>query len=115
MGRYAQHDASERRTARLSVKLTPTEQQALAAHAASQGATPSTFARELIFRRSAAVVAATRRNPEAAELLRELSAIGNNLNQLAHRANETRRIASENALLVALDLHRQAIARVLDL
>ncbi len=115
MGRYNRDHATERRTAFLGIQLTPTERSELNAAAARQGARPSAYAREVIFRRSAAIVAATRRNPEAAGLLRELSAIGNNLNQLAHRANTARQIKAETALLAALDLHRQAIARVLDL
>jgi hypothetical protein len=115
MGRYARDDNAERRTAFLGLQLTPTEQAALRSAAARQGATPSAYAREMLFRRSAAVVAATRRNPEAAALLRELSALGNNLNQLAHRANSIGQIRSEEALLDALEWHRQAIAHVLDL
>lgn len=115
MGRYARHDATERRTAFLGIQLTPTERAALDAAAAQAGALPSSYAREMLFRRSAAVVAATRRHPQSAALMRELSAIGNNLNQLAHQANAAGYVRSEDALLAALDLHRQAIARVLDL
>jgi hypothetical protein len=115
MGRYARHDASERRTAFLGIQLTPSERGELDAAAKKLGATPSAYARELLFRRSAAVVASTRRNPEAAALLRELSAIGNNLNQLAHRANAAGYVRSEDALLDALEWHRRAIVRVLDL
>jgi hypothetical protein len=115
MGRYARHDASERRTAFLGIQLTPSERGEIDAAAAMQGATASAYARELLFRRSALVVASTRRNPEAAALLRELSAIGNNLNQLAHRANAAGYIHSEDALMNALDEHKHAIARVLEL
>lgn len=115
MGRYARNDASERRTAFLGIQLTPAEQAELKSAAARQGATPSAYAREMLFRRSAAIVAATRRNPEAAALMRELSAIGNNLNQLAHRANAAGYIRSEDDLLAILELHKRAIARVLDL
>jgi hypothetical protein len=115
MGRYARHDDAERRTAFFGFQLTPDERAELDAAARRQGATPSAYARECLFRRSAAIVAATRRNPEAAALLRELSAIGNNLNQLAHRANASGHVTSEDALLATLELHRHAIARVLDL
>ncbi len=115
MARYARNDASERRTAFLGIQLSPSERAELDAAAKQQGATPSGYARELLFRRSAAVVAATRRNPEAAALLRELSAIGNNLNQLARFANTDRRLPAGAAVLAALELHKQAIARVLDL
>ena len=116
LGRYARRDASERRTAFLGIQLTPSERGTLDAAAAKDGAPNlSTYARELIFRRTAAVVASTRRNPEAAALLRELSAIGNNLNQLAHRANAAGYIRSEDDLLALLELHKRAIARLLDL
>jgi Bacterial mobilisation protein (MobC) len=129
MARYARNDASERRTARLNIKLSPTEQAELRTSAARHGARPSAYARELLFRRSAAVVASTRRNPEAAALLpaitglgEEISRVGNNLNQLARRANETGHITAEHALSGALSqwaqteaLVKQAIARVLDL
>ena len=116
MGRYERHDASERRTAFLGIQLTPSERGALGAAAAMHGAPNlSTYARELLFRRSAVVVAATRRNPEAAALLRELSAIGNNLNQLAHRANAAGYIRSEDDLLAILELHKRAITRVIEL
>jgi hypothetical protein len=115
MARYARADSSERRTVHLGVQLTPTEQAELADAARLQGARTSEYVRELLFRRSSAVVASTRRNPEAAALLRELSAIGNNLNQLAKRANETRRVGSEADLQAALELQKQAIAHVLTL
>lgn len=116
MGRYARHDASERRTAFLGIQLTPSERGELDAAASLHGAPNlSAYARELIFRRSALVVASTRRNPEAAALLRELSAIGNNLNQLAHRANAAGYIHSEDALMNILEEHKRAIARVLEL
>lgn len=129
MSRYAHNDKAERRTAFLGIQLTPSERAELDALAARLGARPSTYARELLFRRSAAVVAGTRRNPEAAALLpaltglgEEISRVGNNLNQLAHRANSHGRITSEHALRDALSrwaqteaLVKQALARVLKL
>lgn len=88
MARYERTFSGERRTDGLRVQLTPSERAELEADAAGQGAPNlSTYARELLFRRSAAVVAATRRNPEAKALLGELNAIGNNINQLARQAN----------------------------
>lgn len=109
MGRYARHDASERRTAFFGFQLSPTERAELVEAARQQGATPSAYARECLFRRSAAVVAATRRNPEAAAVKRELETlgehlyrIGNNINQLAYQANSTGYIRSEDALQAAL-------------
>ena len=129
MSRYARTDKTERRTKFLGIQLTPSERNELDAAAARLGARPSTYARELLFRRSAAVVASTRRNPEAAALLplltglgEQVSRVGNNFNQLAHRANAHGQITSATALNAALsqwaqteDLVKQAIARVLNL
>ena len=67
--------------------------------------------------KTAAVVAGTRRNPEAAALMRELNAIGNNLNQIARHLNTTGefRDTDPELLQFALDQHKAAIAKVLDL
>src|SRR5277367_4562819 len=89
MARYERSYSGERRTAPLRLQLTPTERNALEAAAAGQGATLSAYARELLFRRAAAMVADTRRNPEAKALADELRAIGINLNQIARHANTT--------------------------
>ena len=95
-----------------------------------QGApTLSAFARELLFRRAAAVVAATRRNPEAKAIMQaldaaafELSAIGNNLNQIARHLNTTGELRDWGELREALATfekgearHIAAVTRVLDL
>jgi uncharacterized protein (DUF1778 family) len=115
MARYDRTYAGERRTAALVVKLTPSERSELETAATGQGATLSTFTRELLFRRAAAVVAATRRHPEAAALMRELNAIGNNLNQIARHLNSTGELRAYDDLPAVLDQHKRAIARVLDL
>ena len=62
-----------------------------------------------------AVVAATRRHPEAAALMRELNAIGNNLNQIARHLNSTGELRAYDDLPAVLNQHKRAIARVLDL
>ncbi len=115
MGRYARSDATERRTAFIGIQLTPTERDELDAAAMRQGATVSAYTRECLFRRSAAIVAATRRNPEAAALMRELSAIGNNLNQIARQLNTTGEMRDPDAFDALLDPLKRAMARVLDL
>lgn len=110
MSRYARSYDGERRTELLGVKLTPTERAELDAAARQQGACTSTYARELLFRRSAAVIAGTRRNPDAAEIARELSAIGNNLNQI------TRHMHVSGELDPFGDLHellKAALSRVI--
>ena len=130
MARRKRTDTGEKRTATLRLQLTPAEREELEKAAGRQGApTLSAYARELLFRRSAAVVAATRRNPEADALLRELraggnglSASGNLLNQIARQLNTTGDLRDFGELRQALEENREAAAvvkramlRVLDL
>lgn len=115
MARYHRAFTGERRTVKRTMQLTPSEDAELTAAARQQGAPVTTFARELLFRRAAAVVAATRRHPEAAALMRELNAIGNNLNQIARHLNSTGELRAYDDLPAVLDQHKRAIARVLDL
>jgi len=131
LARYDRSYVGERRTVKRTVKLTPSEDQELEAAAASQGATLSEYTRELLFRRSAGVVAATRRHPEAAALMRALddlghsiSANGNNLNQIARHLNTSGELRDADSALLQFALERHleaveqvklAIARVLDL
>jgi Bacterial mobilisation protein (MobC) len=129
MARYKRTYVGERRSIMLGVQLTPTERGELEKAAEQQGASISAYARELLFRRSAAVVAATRRNPEAAAMMRaltavgrELNASGNNLNQIARHLNTTGDLRNWGELREALadyqhgaDLLKVAIGKVLDL
>ena len=117
MARYQRTFDGERRTSLLAVKLTPSERCELEAAAAGQGATLSVFARELLFRRAATVVAATRRNPEAAALMHALNDCGNLLNQIARHLNTTGELRDTDPELLrfALDQHKAAVARVIDL
>ena len=118
MARYERTYTGERRTEFVGFYVTPSERKELEAAAAGQGApTLSTYARELLFQRSAAVVTATRRNPEAAALIRELSAIGNNLNQLVRHANSTGELGPEHIAEIdeTLLAIKAAAARALDL
>jgi hypothetical protein len=115
MPRYERSYSGPRRTVHLGVQLTPDERVELEKAAEQQGATISAYARELLFRRSAAVVAATRRNPEAAALAAELRAVGINLNQIARHLNTIGELRDFGELREAIDLHKQAIIRVLTL
>jgi hypothetical protein len=131
LARYDRSYVGERRTVKRTVKFTPSEDQELEAAAALQGATLSDYTRELLFRRSAGVVAATRRHPEAAAVMRalddlghSLSANGNNLNQIAHHLNMRGELRDADPALLEFALERHleaveqvklAIARVLDL
>jgi len=113
MARYDRSFAGEHRTEGLRVQLTPSERAELEWAAARQGATLSTYVRELCMRRSAAVIAATPRNPEAKELRRELAAIGNNVNQIALRLNTTNELRHDTELRETLNLIKRAMAKVL--
>jgi hypothetical protein len=130
MARHKRTFAGEHRTAALRVQLTPAERKKLQQAAEEKGAPNlSTYARNLLFRRSEAVVAATRRNPEAKALMdelarvgRQLNAIGNNLNQLARHLNTTGDLRDWGELREALaayqrssDMHKLAVSRVLGL
>src|SRR5271165_6432272 len=115
MARYNRSFGGEHRTEKTTIQLTPTERAELEWAAARQGATLSAYVRELCLCRSAAVVAATPRNPEAKELLKELNAAGNNLNQIARALNTTGDLRHEEQLREALAIHRLAIAKVITL
>lgn len=117
MARYSKDFEGERRTRRRVVMLTPTEDQQIETSAKKVGAQFSEHFRELALRRSssAAVVAGTTRNPETRELMRELTAIGNNLNQLAKRANTTGNLPARIELNSTTSLLKQVFQRVLEL
>jgi mobilization protein NikA len=117
MARHKQSYSGERLTTGLRVQLTPSQRQELAASAAASGATLSDFAREQMFRKGGQPVttAGARRNPEAKALLDELRRIGNNLNQLAHRANADQMIAEQRELHETITLLKAAMGRVVAL
>jgi hypothetical protein len=117
MARHRKTYTGERRTVHLGVQLTPSERAQLEFAAAEAGASLSQYVRELCLRRTpeAATVGGARRNPEAKRLIFELSAIGNNLNQLARVANTTRHAPQETALRAAIEVLKATMARVLAL
>jgi hypothetical protein len=132
MARHKRSYSGERRTAALRLQLTPSERAELDAAATRERASLSDFTRELVFRRMAApgTVARTRRNPEAAGIMRALlaaayehNANGNNLNQIARHANTTGELADRGEALdealalqkKAAELHILALERVLAL
>ena len=113
MARYRADDTSERRTEKLTVQLAPGERAAL--ESAAAGVPLSTYARAMLFSRSADAVA-NRRNPEAAGLMRELNAIGNNLNQIARHLHMTGGSPDDqDELQQALEWLKPAISKVIDL
>ncbi len=117
MARYAKSDVGERRTASLRLHLTPSERAELEEGAAAAGTHLSQYVRELCLHRSGAgtVVARTKRNPEARALMHELTAIGNNLNQLARIANATKAMPAMHVLRMTADFLKTALIRVIEL
>ena len=117
MARYARSDDSERRTASLCLQLTPSERAELEAGADAAGTHLSQYVRDLCLRRAGAgaVVAQTRRNPEARVLAHELNAIGNNLNQLTRIANATKALPAAVDLRIAIGFLKTALQRVIEL
>ena len=85
MARYEQAYSGERRTSALHVQLTPGERAEIETAAGRAGvASLSAYARLLLFHRLAEFELFTppQSIPHVRELVRELCAIGNNLNQL---------------------------------
>ena len=117
MARYRATDASERRTAKVTVQLAPTERERLRAAAAREGKALSDYVRQLCLRRGGRppVVAGTQRNPAAKELADELRAIGININQLARIANQTGEIRREAELDFAMERLVTTMDRVIRL
>jgi len=118
MARYrATQDTGERRTAGLTVQLTPAERKQLGDAARQEGAGLGEYIRQLCLRRAgqAPTVAGVRRNPDAKRLPDELRAIGNNLNQLAHVANATGELRREGELSLTIDQLKVTMSRVIAL
>jgi len=106
----------ELRTRRRVIMFTPSEDRQLQESADGAGTQFSEHVREISLRRtSAGVVAGTRRNPQARALMRELTAIGNNLNQLTRIANTTKMMPQLHELNGVTDMLKAAFRRVLDL
>ena len=91
----ANSDASNRRTEFFQVRLTKPERRTLEDRADRAGMKPSAFIRSRIFLDAGDVVKDIRervkspREKQRDDILKQLSAIGNNLNQLARVANTT--------------------------
>jgi hypothetical protein len=117
MARYRATFDGERRTAKVTVQLAPSERQRLEEAASSLGSPLSEYVRELCLRRQLkmTVVAGTTRNPVAKLLADELRAIGINLNQLAKVANQTGEIRREAELDRTLEELKVAMARAITL
>ena len=113
MARRRAADPEPRRTARLSVQLTPPERAELDARAEAHGVALSDYVRAVIFSRA---LPGDGRDPKALrELAAEVARVGNNLNQMALRANTAGQIRSEAALRASLDELAGVMAKVIEL
>ena len=117
MARYASTHSGDRRTCALHVQLTPGERAEIETAAGRAGvASLSAYARLLLFHRLAEfeLFVPPQSVPAVRELVSELCAIGNNLNQLTRIANATKAITAAAELSATTDLLKAALARVLD-
>jgi len=117
MPRYRREYTGQRRTTSVNFQLTPDEREQLEKAAANAGARLSEYVREQCLRRvtAAPVVGGARRNPQARALVHELTAIGNNLNQLARLANTLRAMPQLHELHLTTGMLKAALARVIEL
>lgn len=117
MARRRTEDLGERRTAGLTVQFTPTERKELREAATTCGVPIGAYVRQLCLRRGgrSAVVAGSRRNPDAKALADQLCRIGNLLNQLTRIANTTGELRRPAELSMVLDMVKQALARAIAL
>jgi hypothetical protein len=119
LARRKQSSSDEPHNAPILVHATERERGEVIDEAARRGVSLSSFAHDLMFRRftEAGRVAGTRQNPQAAALLRELNALGINLNQLMRHGNTTgelgaHRLSEVDEVLLAI---KQAASRVYSL
>lgn len=114
MARLRATEKGERRTAFAGCQLTPTERAALNHAASVAGVAVSDYIRAAIFSRP--LPTGTGADGKAIrELAAEIARVGNNLNQMALRANTAGQIKSEAALQAELAQLATVMARVIEL
>jgi hypothetical protein len=116
MARHRKDYAGERHTEKVTLQFTPSQREMLERDAHEAGATLSQHGRELCLRRSARapVLVGTQRSPEEKRaLVKELTKIGNNLNQLTHLAQIHKTVPQHNVLMETTDLVKTAIRNVI--
>ena len=106
MGRRSESDQGERRTATVTVQMTPGERAELDERVKAAGTKLSDYARAALLGYRLTV-----RNPVTERAIAELWAIGNNLNQIARRANASDQVDGEE-LARALRLWREVVERL---
>ena len=96
------------RTDMLTFRATPEETRLITAKAERCGLSRSKYLRDLALGHSPK----ERPNFQAREAIYHLSRIGNNLNQLAHHANATKRIELERRIHRVLALNESLVRRL---
>lgn len=98
MARRQKKDTGERLTAYFGFQVTPAQKAELERRAKATGYSPSEFAR-IVLLSDLKAPAPSARDPAAIRALAvEISRVGNNINQLAHVANERRALPLESQL-----------------
>lgn len=113
MARYRQGYDGERRTSSIRAWITPSERTELAQRAEGRGLLLSDYVRACCLTDRLPPADPGRTRGEARELVASLARIGNNLNQMAHRANAAGQIVSEDALRAALAELGEATRRIM--
>jgi len=109
---------TERRTAGLRIQLTPTERATIEGNAAQSERNLSDYARDFLLSKTKAQPA-PRLSPVALVVLRalvgQLVRLGNNVNQLARRANEQGNMPAQKTLDEMALILRLCVEKVLSL
>jgi hypothetical protein len=114
MARLRANYSGERRTEHFGFQLTPSEKTELERRATEQGMLPAEFVRASLSLGGPPVAdAGMRRDPATRELVGALGRIGNNINQLAHHANETGRLGEAALLAQVIEELKAALRRIL--
>jgi hypothetical protein len=115
MARRAKDDAGERRTALAAIHLTPSEYAELKTRADALNQSVSDFARMTVLS-DVKKPAPNARDPRSIKALAvEISRVGNNVNQLAHVANERRAAPQERTLQEVSERIKAALEKVMQL
>jgi len=115
MGRYKTAYSGERQTARVGIVMKLSDRLEVEQRAAKAGLSLSDYSRAMLLRQRANPVPETR-DPAAIRALKaEIARVGNNINQLARIANETKDIRSQRALEAVSAQIMTALQRVIEL
>jgi hypothetical protein len=98
MARRSKEDATERLTEFFGFQVTPAQKAELERRALATGRTPSDFARIVLLSDLKAPAPSARDPAVIRALTVEISRVGNNVNQLAHIANERHAAPQEKTL-----------------